>query len=443
MTPTRAIGAPADTDRSRRLIRTLTLTVFLQWMGATAIVPMLPVYIQHLGGSDALAGVVMAAFFAAGVLSQYPIGRLADRVGRRPVLVAGLVTYGVASFSFLLPITAPVAIGLRALQGVGAGAATVAALAMVSGSVTTERRGRAFASIYGGELAGMAVGPLVGSIAGVRYMWVMFLASGLLSFGACIPALRLHEPERGTGDRAARSGPAGSPAPLRRVHINRSMSGALICGAVLGLTSGVYDICWTLLLVARGASGFEIGISWTLFAVPFVLVAKPSGWLADHMDRRALVLAGLGGSSLLCASYPFIHNVPALVLLGASEAMGFAAAMPAVQSMLTQGSEPSEVGRIQGLFATSETACTAAAAAAAGAAFALASWLPFVAVALICFVGLASAACIWRVVPGRVDHRPGRAHDPLATIVPAVPSPGPAPVQTPVPAPAGASGDVQ
>ena len=47
-------------DQSVRLIRTLTVTVFLQWMGATAIVPMLPVYIRHLHGSDALAGVVMA-----------------------------------------------------------------------------------------------------------------------------------------------------------------------------------------------------------------------------------------------------------------------------------------------------------------------------------------------------------------------------------------------
>ena len=182
------------------------------------------------------------------------------------------------------------------------------------------------------------------------------------------------------------------------------MVGALICGATLGLSSGVYDICWTLLLLARGASGLEIGISWTLFAVPFVLVAKPSGWLADHMDRRALVLAGIGASTVLCASYPFIHNVPALVLLGALEAIGFAAAMPAVQSLLTEGSAPSEVGRIQGMFATSQTACTAVAAAAAGAAFAIASWLPFVTVASIVFVALMVVAAIWRTVPGRV-HR--------------------------------------
>lgn len=98
-------GASPDDGRSRRLIRTLTLTVFLQWMGASAIVPMLPVYIRHLGGTDALAGVVMASFFAAGVLSQYPLGRLADRIGRRPVLIAGLITYGVASFSSSCPST--------------------------------------------------------------------------------------------------------------------------------------------------------------------------------------------------------------------------------------------------------------------------------------------------------------------------------------------------
>jgi MFS family permease len=447
-TATGNAGIPDD-ERSRRLIRTLTLTVFLQWMGATALVPMLPLYIRHLGGSDALAGVVMAAFFAAGVLSQYPVGRLADRIGRRPVLVAGLVAYGVASISFLLPITAPMAVGLRALQGIGAGAATVASLAMIASSVAPERRGRAFASIYGGELAGMAVGPLVGSILGIRYMWAMFLASGLLAFVACIPALRIHEPMADLERRAARRDADGTPVALHRVRISRTMVGALICGAALGLSSGVYDICWTLLLLARGASGLEIGISWTLFAVPFVLVAKPSGWLADHMDRRVLVLVGLGASTVLCASYPFIHNVPALVLLGASEALGFAAAMPAMQSLLTQGSAPSEVGRIQGMFATSQTACTAVAAAAAGAAFALASWLPFVAVAGVVFVALGVVAFLWRSVPGRV-HQPAsevigqsmsehqeamsdRTADRAPTVV----------GQTAEPEPIGVSGDVQ
>lgn len=394
--PTALRSADDRVDPSTCLIRTLTLTIFLQWMGATSLVPMLPLYIRQLHGSDALAGVVMASYFAAGVLTQYPAGRLADRIGRRPVLVCGLLTYGIASVAFLLPVTAGIAVLLRAFQGVGAGAATVASLAIVASSVSLERHGRAFATVYGGEIAGMAIGPLVGSIVGVGHMWVMFLASGVTSLGACIPASLLHETNQDELE------PAEPRAHLDKVGMSASMLGALICAGSLGLATGVYDICWTLLLVSRGASGLEIGISWTLFAVPFVAVAKPSGWLADHVDRRMLVLSGIGFSTVLCASYPFIHNVPALVVLGGLEALGFAAALPAVQSLLTQGVNPAVVGSAQGMFATSETAFTAAAAAGAGAAFGVAAWVPFVTAASIVFAGLAVTAVVWRNVEGKV-----------------------------------------
>jgi DHA1 family multidrug resistance protein-like MFS transporter len=393
--------APAS-DASAALIRTLTITVFLLWLGSTSIIPMLPVYIRHLGGTDALAGLVMASFFAAGVLFQYPMGKLADRIGRKPVLLAGLAVYAVASFAFLAPVAPAAAIGLRAMQGIGAGAAAVASLAMVSGAVAVERRGRAFASIFSAEIAGMAVGPLVGSVVGVHHMWVMFLASGAVACVAAVPAARIVEPAEETALREARTNADGTVNRLAPLRWSRSMSGALIAAAALGLTTGVYDICWTLLLLSRGATGWQIGVSWTLFAVPFVIASRPSGWLADHMDRRLLVLGGLGMAAVFCASYPFIHWVPALMMLGGTEALGFAAAMPALQSLLTQGSEPSEVGRIQGMFGTTQTALTAVSAAVAGAAFAVASWLPFASAAVLTAGALVGAAMVWRTVPGHV-----------------------------------------
>ena len=389
--------APAG-DGAARLVRTLTATIFLQWLGASAIIPMLPVFVRRLGGSDAAAGVVMASFFAAGVLLQYPAGRLADRIGRRPVLIGGLLLFGAASLGFLAPITPADAVLLRALQGAGAGAAGVASLAMISGSVTLERRGRAFAAVYGGEIAGLAIGPLVGSVIGARSMWIVFLGSAVLSVVASVAALRVTDPRHGV------HGPgAAEPRPRERLALTRAAIGALFAGSSLGLTTGVYEICWTLLLVSKGASGLEIGISWTLFAVPFVLVAKPSGWLADHVDRRLLVVGGIGSSALLCASYPFIPSVPVLVVLGAAEAMSFAAALPAMQSLLTEGADPAHVGRLQGLFATGQTACTAVAAAAAGAAFATATWLPFVSVAVLVLGVLVVTWLVWRPVRGHVQ----------------------------------------
>jgi DHA1 family multidrug resistance protein-like MFS transporter len=398
--PATPLAPPSDA--SVALIRTLTVTVFLLWLGSTSIIPMLPVYIRGLGGTDALAGMVMASFFAAGVLFQYPVGKLADRVGRKPVLLAGLAVYAVASFAFLLPIAPAVAILLRGLQGLGAGGAAVASLAMVSGAVAVERRGRAFASIFSAEIAGMAVGPLIGSVVGAHHMWIMFLASGVVACAAAVPAARIVEPAEEAALREARTNEDGSVDRLEPLRWSPSMSGALVAAAALGLTTGVYDICWTLLLVSRGATSWQIGVSWTMFAVPFVIAARPSGWLADHMDRRLLVLGGLGLATVFCASYPFIHFVPALMVLGATEALGFAAAMPALQSLLTQGSEPSEVGRIQGLFGTTQTALTAVSAAVAGAAFAVASWLPFVSAAVLTAGALVVTAVVWRRVPGHV-----------------------------------------
>ncbi len=386
----------ASPEGTRTLVRTLTATVFLQWTGATAIVPLLPIYVHKLGGSDALAGVVMAAFFATGVLFQYPIGKLSDRWGRRPVLICGLVTYAIASFGFLLPIRAVDAIFLRGLQGLGAGAAAVASLAMISACVPSSQRGRAFASIFGAEVAGMAIGPLVGSLLGLRYLWLMFLASGIISLLACIPALRLHD----DASRAPASGPRKKLGPLTW---NRAMIGGIIIGSTLGLATGVYDICWTLLMQSRGATTLEIGISWTLFATPFVLASKPSGWLADHVDRRVLVLGGVTAAALCCLTYPLLPSVGWLLVLGPFEALTFALAMPASQSMLTEGAAPDQVGRIQGLLATTNTAATAVAAALAGAAFAIDRVLPFAVATGIVLASVVVTAIVWRTVPGRVS----------------------------------------
>lgn len=182
--------APLDDRRNAdRLVRALTLVTALQWLGASAILPLLPEYLRHRGGSDALVGAVMAAFFAAGVLCQYPAGRLADHIGRRPVLLMGLLCYAAASVAFLAPVSPVAYVGLRALQGAGAGAAEVASLAMVSGAVSLERRGRAFGSIYAGQLAGIAIGPLVGSLFGVGAMGIIFVAAGAASLVACLPVL--------------------------------------------------------------------------------------------------------------------------------------------------------------------------------------------------------------------------------------------------------------
>ncbi|MFY9783605.1 MAG: MFS transporter, partial [Acidimicrobiales bacterium] len=84
----------AQRSVAQQTLRRLTIIVAIQWMGATLGLPLLPLFLEHRGGTPPVIGLVMASFFVAGVLTQFGFGHLADRFGRRRLLVISLVTYG-------------------------------------------------------------------------------------------------------------------------------------------------------------------------------------------------------------------------------------------------------------------------------------------------------------------------------------------------------------
>lgn len=417
----RASGGGPLPDTVLGLVRTLSLAVFLQWAGAGALLPLLPLYVRHRGGSDVVVGAVMAAYFAAAFVFQYGAGRMSDRWGRLPVLVGGVLAYTLGSLLFLVPGPAALDVVFRGLQGAGAGAAMVAALAMLAHAVPLSHRGRAAGRLYGAELGGLAVGPVLGSIAGLPLMRWLFVAAAVVSLVSLVPVLfvRTPTPVEVPAEVQAPAGtdttPANAPGGpgLDRRRAARAVNGALVAAAMIGTTSGVYEACWSLLMTRHGASQWEIGVSWTLFALPFAAMSRPAGWLADHLDRRLLAGGALLWSIAFLVTYPFVPGYVVLMVLGAWESLGFAIAMPACQSLLGQGTSPDRHGHAQGLFAASQTGATAVAAACAGALFGIAPWLPFVSAAACCTVLAASVAVIWRPVPGRVVRAVADSPSPL------------------------------
>ncbi|MGH8987282.1 MAG: MFS transporter [Acidimicrobiales bacterium] len=412
------------------LVRSLSIAVLLQWAGAGAILPLLPLYVKVHGGSDVIVGAVMAAYFAAAFVFQYASGGLSDRLGRLPVLVGGLVVYAAGSFLFLVPAPVALDVVFRALQGAGAGGAMVAALAMLSHAVPMSARGRATGRIYGAELGGLGVGPVLGSLAGVSAMHWLFVAAGVASVVAIGPVLAASRaatgmgvaatgvPLRGAPDQGAPAGRPKEQVPavprdpsekrrpggkrLPRSTAELAVWGALLASATIGINTGVYESCWTLLMTHHGASTWEVGVSWTLFAMPFALMSRPAGWLADHFDRRVLGVCALCWTAGFCAAYPFVPGVLPLMVLGIWESVGFALALPAAQSLLGEGTPPERHGHAQGLFAASQTGTTALAAVAAGGLFGVAPWVPFDAAAICCALMIVLVGVAWRRVPGRV-----------------------------------------
>lgn len=442
----RVAGRGAGRPAYLPFVAALSAATFLQWLGAGAVLPLLPIYLRRHGTSDAMVGAVMAAFFAAGVLAQYAGGRLGDRIGHKRVLLLGLVGYAAASAGFLLPLTGWGYVALRAGQGAAAGAAQVAVLALVTRAVPVTVRGRAISAVYGGELGGVAIGPLVGTLVGVPHMAGLFLvaAGGALVAGVPVLLARTHVhpvvlgPDAGGSGSAAgpdglvsdgvvpdglvldgvgpdRSGSGGTgsggatgaePEPAGRQPwrgpAGRVLVGVMLSAVAGGLLTGIYETCWTLLLDHRHAEAWQIGASWTLFALPFVIGAPVAGWVADQYDRRWLVLVAMVVSVGFALGYPWVASVDWLIGLGAAESLGVVFAVPAAQSLLGQAAPPELIGRAQGLFASIQTAAIAAAAAGSGALFAIAPWWPFTAGAVLSLTLTALLPWVWRGVPGRV-----------------------------------------
>jgi len=400
---TPAAVASAQTPSVRRVIVALSVSTFVEWTGAGCVIPLLPLYLRRQGAPVALVGAAMAAFFFAAVFVQYPIGRLSDRIGRRPIQLGGLVAYAVASIGFALIGTPLAALVVRAAQGAGAGVVDVANNATVGEIVPPPQQGRAYGALFGSRTVGLAIGPFIGGIVGVSAMRWLFVAAALASLLACVPML-LALP----AGSSRRPQVAASKVALWR---DRSVLGVALGYAGTGVVIGVYEVCWSLLLHLRGASAWQIGLSWTLFAVPFAAMSVPGGWLVDHFDRRHLAAGSTLVSAGFAAAYPFLHSVWLLIGLGSAEAVAVAIAGPALTSQLAHSVPSRQLGRAQGAASTAQTAATAVAAVSAGALFAVQPWVPFLGAsgAIVVLVGL--LAWCWRGVPGRGE-RPSESASP-------------------------------
>ncbi len=406
-----------EQGRYRRFIFAIVASNFLLFVGASAMLPLLPSFLRRSGSSPGLVGVVMAAFFAASVLTQYPVGRLCDRFGARPVLFLGLVVFAIGSIGFALTAGPGFAIVFRGLQGIGSSAASIAEGAIIGTQVPHERQGRAFGAIYASQMFAFAIGPLLGSIAGLGSIRELFVAAGAAAVLAWVPMSRMvvkmpraadmeRVPEgaevESTDDIATREGFI-SARIVSLLHRNqditlftRGLVGAIAFFTAMGFLGGAYEACWTLLLDARGATTFEIGLSWTLFALPYAALSVPAGRLAERVNRKRLAMVSIVISAGFAVVYPFMHAVALLIGLGTVEAMCAVFGGPSAMMIVTQSVGLHDQGAAQGAVGTSRTAATAVAAATSGVLFGVDPVAPFAAASGLALVALGVVWLSWR-----------------------------------------------
>jgi MFS family permease len=377
-----------------------TLTIWLGWLavmaGANLAAPLYSVYATRFGFSSLVLTLIFATYAVTLVPALIVFGRLSDRVGRRPVLLAGFVAACAGLLLFALATNVAWLFGARALQGLAVGmisGTATAALVEADSDGSAQRPallaglaqtlGSGLGALVAGVLAQWAPDPLQTSF--IALLVTTAVAAGLTGF--------LPEPAR-TGREPWRIQWPRVPEQLRRDFARLSLTGAIVWSALaLQLSivpSYVSERLRTHDLALLGAVG-----ALTLGASSVALVISQR---LAHGERtlQAVGLVALASGLAVLAAAGLIHSL-ALLLLGAlATGCGHGLAFLNTQHELNEIAPRERRGEVTAAFVSCIYAGVGIAVIATGVIDVSASLTVAVGVVAAVVAGVALATAMWQ-----------------------------------------------
>lgn len=305
--------------------------------GTFVVSPIVSDLTGPLGVSEAAAGQLVTAFVAPSILLVPAMGLLADRVGRKPTLVAGLVVFGLGGGAVALVSDYAAVLALRVVQGVGYAAIIPVGVTMIGDLYESSReataQGLRIASI---QAVGLLSPPLAGLLVVIswRYPFLLYLFALAVAVWAWV-ALPTVQPAGGDSLRRYAADLASS---LREPVLGAVM---LSLAVRFVLTTGFITYVSVLLARTVGASAFTAGVVVSGFSLISLVGSAQAGRITAAWDPLLVLLAGfvVGGVGMatmgLGGSYPVVLAGMALL------AAGGGSIAPIQKSLVTQLVDPS------------------------------------------------------------------------------------------------------
>src|SRR5512137_1531007 len=149
---------------SRKNILILSFTLLVVMLGYGMIQPIIPFLIIKLGASGSDLGILASVYAAMQLVCAPMWGTLSDRIGRKPVLLIGVLGYTITMFIFGMATQFWMLFVARTFSGVLSSAAMPTSMAYISDNQPEKERGGAMGQLGGAVGLGVVLGPLLGGL---------------------------------------------------------------------------------------------------------------------------------------------------------------------------------------------------------------------------------------------------------------------------------------
>jgi MFS family permease len=344
--------------RSSRVVTSVFFTVFLDLIGFGIVIPLFPFYVESMGGSARTVGLLFGSFSFTQLVATPLLGRLSDRVGRRPVILFSLA--GNAASMVLFAVATKVSLlwllfASRIVAGATAGniSACQAAIADVSEG---EERAQGMGRLGAGIGLGLVLGPALGGLLSRHGSWAPPLGAAGLAVADLIASFFWMPETRARQTRELEAASAAGTEPAARGPSLRAVLGQkrLVIVVLLYFCTFLYMTTMqvALALLGRERLGWdasEVGNVFALFGV--VMLVIEGGlirWIAHTFGQVRVVMGGslisAAGLATIAGAYQFASVLAGLALL----AIGLGVTQPMLSSIASEYAGREQRGAVLG-----------------------------------------------------------------------------------------------
>lgn len=350
--------------RQNEVVFILVVTTAITMLGNGIINPILPLYAKSFGVNVFMVGLMVAAYGIARVFMDIPAGKLADRFGRRTMIIGGAILMAASSLGNALATDFWQVVAMRLVQGTASALYVTSAQTALADLSTPSTRGKYLSLHQGSHGIGNTFGPAVGGFLaeffGLRAPFFAF--AGIALVAAAWAYLRVPETSRlRTVIVEPASGSTGTNVSGKRsasVMKILLMDASFILIAFLWLTNNlVHGGAQQTIIPLYGTEYLgltegQLGLAMTMIGLGNLVTTFLAGWLSDQFGRKTILVPGTIMLGLFIALFAVSGNIFVFVLAATFTgiARGFSSSVPTAYA--ADIAPPGKFGATLGLFRT-------------------------------------------------------------------------------------------